>query len=158
MNRDLAVGAAGLCRDSRVVVLPRPGCPSCTFTFENTHIKTHHISSTNKHSSNSNSSSSSSSSSGSSSGSRSSSSMRVCLYACLSGCMCVCVSGCVADACLSVCVSVRLRVRVYVRLCVRVSVRCVSLWMPVCVDASVRLRVCSTKPYPLRLKLPREAT
>merc|ERR1712115_294875 len=24
MNRDLAVGAAGLCRDSRVVVLPRP--------------------------------------------------------------------------------------------------------------------------------------
>merc|ERR1719375_1004361 len=35
MNRDLAVGAAGLCRDSRVVVLPRPGCPSCTFTFEN---------------------------------------------------------------------------------------------------------------------------
>merc|ERR1719235_1801118 len=34
MNRDLAVGAAGLCRDSGVVVLPRPGCPSCTFTFE----------------------------------------------------------------------------------------------------------------------------
>merc|ERR1719375_2961119 len=33
MNMDLAVGAAGLCRDSRVVVLPRPGCPSCKFPF-----------------------------------------------------------------------------------------------------------------------------